>query len=186
MNNTEHNNHANPEHAFNAEGLKELGEEQSEHLDETRNEHAKAESERSLEQARADVERATHDKESRGHESEKATERPTHEAPKTKKSAYKKTMQEVERHMSPAQRSFSHFIHHPAVEKTSEVVGNTVARPNAILAGSVFAFLFTLTIYVIASKYGYPLSGAETIASFAAGWLIGQIFDYFRVLITGK
>ena len=41
-------------------------------------------------------------------------------------------------------------------------------------------------MYMIASKYGYPLSGAETIASFATGWLLGQIFDYLRVMITGK
>ena len=102
------------------------------------------------------------------------------------KASYKKTMKETQAHMKPAQRSFSKVIHNPAVEKSSEVVGSTVARPNAILTGSVLAFLFTLALYVFARYYGYPLSGSETIAAFILGWVVGLLFDYLRVMITGK
>lgn len=102
------------------------------------------------------------------------------------KASYKKTMKETQAHMKPAERTFSKVIHNPAVEKTSEVVGSTVARPNAILAGSVTAFLFTLGLYVFAKYYGYPLSGFETIAAFILGWVVGLLFDYLRVMITGK
>lgn len=187
MDNNEKNTFNSPEHEFDADNLHELGKQQSERLDETRNEHAESRPERAVDQARAEVERATHENEQpEKTENKQTAERLTRTAPKDKVSAYKKTMHEVERHLSPVQRSFSRFIHHPFVEKTSEVVGSTIARPNAILAGSVCAFLLTLSVYIIASKYGYPLSGAETIASFAAGWLLGQIFDYLRVMITGK
>lgn len=102
------------------------------------------------------------------------------------KASYKKTMKETQAHMKPAERSFSKVIHNPAVEKTSEAVGSTVARPNAILAGSISAFLLTLVIYLFARYYGYPLKGSETIAAFIFGWIIGLLFDYLRVMITGK
>ena len=89
-------------------------------------------------------------------------------------------------HMSAPGRAFSSFIHNKTVEKVSESVGNTVARPNAILSGAVFAFLFTLVIYLVARHNGYPISGSETIASFALGWILGLLFDYIRVLVLGK
>ena len=102
------------------------------------------------------------------------------------KSSFNTTMKETQSHMSPASRSFSKLIHNKSIEKTSEVVGSTVARPNAILAGSIAAFVLSLVIYLVANHNGYPLSGSETIATFALGWVIGLLFDYVRVMITGK
>lgn len=99
--------------------------------------------------------------------------------------AYKEVMSETRAHLSPAGRSFSKVIHNPAVEKTSEVVGKTIARPNAILAGSVSAFILSLGIYLIARYFGYPLSGTETIAAFVLGWIVGVIYDYARIMLTG-
>lgn len=99
---------------------------------------------------------------------------------------FNRTMQEARTHMSAPSRTFSKVIHTPVVEKTSEVVGSTVARPNAILAGSVAAFILTLGLYLIARYYGYPLSGFETIGAFILGWVIGILFDYLRVMITGR
>jgi len=95
-------------------------------------------------------------------------------------------MKETQAQMSAPARAFSKTIHNPVVERTSEVVGSTVARPNAILAGSLSAFILTLVIYLVAKYYGYPLSGFETIAAFVLGWAIGLLIDYLRVMITGK
>lgn len=100
--------------------------------------------------------------------------------------AYDNIMDEVRDHLSPSGKTFSKFIHAPAVERTSEVVGTTVARPNAILAGSLSAFVIGLLVYTVARYYGYTLSGAEAIAIFAVGWILGVIFDFLRVMITGK
>lgn len=99
---------------------------------------------------------------------------------------FTRTMQEARGHMSAPSRTFSKVIHTPVVEKTSEAVGSTIARPNAILAGSLTAFIFTLALYLIARYYGYPLSGFETIGAFILGWVIGIMFDYLRVMITGR
>ena len=105
---------------------------------------------------------------------------------KARKEAFDKTMDEVRTEMSPASRTFSKVLHNPVVERTSEAVGSTVARPNAILSGSLAAFIFTAAIYLIAKHYGYVLSGTETIAAFILGWVVGLIYDYIRVLIFGK
>lgn len=105
---------------------------------------------------------------------------------KDRSAAYDTIMDETRSHMSPASRTFSKFIHTPAVERSSEAVGATVARPNAILAGSASAFIVVLAVYLIARYYGYPLSGTEAIAAFAFGWILGTVFDFLRVMITGK
>lgn len=103
-----------------------------------------------------------------------------------KKASFNQTMKSVQAEMSPAERTFSRFIHSPAVEKSSELIGNTVARPNAILTGSIFAFVLVLAVYVLARNYGFRLSGFETIGAFILGWAIGLTYDYVRTMVTGK
>lgn len=105
---------------------------------------------------------------------------------KEKNAAYKKHMKQIQAELPATERAFSKFIHAPVVEKTSEVIGSTVARPNAILSGAVVAFFLVLAVYLVAKTLGYVLSGFETIGAFIVGWVIGVLYDYFRVLITGK
>lgn len=106
---------------------------------------------------------------------------------KTKLDAsYNATMSEVQTHMSAPSRAFSKVIHNKAVEKVSGVVGSTVARPNAILTGAVFAFVLTLGVYLLAKNLGYPLSGFETIGAFVLGWILGISYDFLKVMITGR
>lgn len=105
---------------------------------------------------------------------------------KEKKVAFQKEMTRVQAELPAAQRAFSKVIHTPAVEKTSEVVGSTIARPNALLSGGIVAFALTLAVYIVAKTFGYPLSGFESIGAFIIGYFIGVLYDYFRVLVTGK
>lgn len=123
------------------------------------------------------------------------THNPSNDAPtrrrgkiskKEKTVAYKKELAAIQAKMTPSQRTFSKFIHSPAIERTSETLGNTVARPNAILAGSVMAFVLVLAVLLIAKHFGYALSGFETIAAFALGWVIGLLYDFLRIMITGQ
>jgi len=103
-----------------------------------------------------------------------------------REASYKHHMKQLQAELTPGQRAFSKFIHAPIVEKTSDAIGNTVARPNAILSGAVVAFILVLGVYLIAKYYGYQLSGFETIGAFIAGWLLGIIYDFLKVMITGK
>lgn len=100
--------------------------------------------------------------------------------------SFKATMSEVRTQMSAPSRVFSKIIHNKTVEKVSEAAGSTVARPNALLSGAVFAFLLTLAVYLVAKNLGYPLSGFESIGAFALGWIIGLIYDFLKVMITGR
>ena len=68
----------------------------------------------------------------------------------------------------------------------SDFAGNTIARPDAILSGALFAFTLTLIIYLIAKQSGYPLTGTETIAAFIIGWAVGNIVDFAKKLIRGR
>lgn len=131
---------------------------------------------------RAETEQHNHEL-SATHHSERKKSTPSK---KDREEAYTAIMDEARQHMSPASRAFSKFIHAPNIERSSEVIGATVARPNAVLAGSVSAFIIVLAVYLIARYYGYPLSGTEAIAAFAFGWIIGMTFDFLRVMITGK
>ena len=105
---------------------------------------------------------------------------------KERDASYKHHMKQLQSELKPSQRVFSKFIHNPVVEKTSEVVGSTIARPNAVLSGAVVAFVLVLAVYLVSKFYGYTLSGFETIGAFIVGWVLGIIYDFFKVMITGK
>lgn len=105
---------------------------------------------------------------------------------KERNASYKKTLKQVQVELPASNRIFSKIIHLPAVEKASDIIGDTIARPNAILSGSFFAFVLTLITYLTAKNIGYRLSGFETIIAFILGWLIGIIYDYFKAMVTGK
>lgn len=179
---------SNHEQSFDQEGLREIA---SERYKELANEREKTiEKKENIDNVRNEaLEQATSKEKSHKIDNSGETSPRKKLGPVSKSernASFNATMDEVRSHMSAPSRAFSKVIHNPTVEKISDVVGGTVARPNAILSGSVFAFLFTLVIYLIARYYGYALSGGETIASFAAGWILGLVFDYFRALIFGK
>lgn len=106
---------------------------------------------------------------------------------KTERAAsYKRTMKQVQSEMNAPSRIFSKLVHSKFIEKTSDIVGSTIARPNAILSGAISGFVFTLAIYLFAKHYGYPLSGLESIAGFVVGWAVGLLYDYLRIEFTGR
>ena len=103
-----------------------------------------------------------------------------------KERAYKQTLARVQSEMNAPARAFSKVIHAPIVEKTSEVVGSTAARPNALLMGSVVAFAMLSIVYAVGQTYGYRLSGFEMIAAYSFGWVLGLFADYVKIMATGR
>ena len=99
---------------------------------------------------------------------------------------YQQTMNQARQELPRSLRPFSRFIHNRIVERVSEIIGGTLARPNAILAGSISAFVVVLALYSYARYAGFSLQGSETIAAFMLGWLIGVVFDLIRKLVTSK
>lgn len=109
-----------------------------------------------------------------------------HATKRQRSDSYAATMRQIQSEMSGSSKAFSKFIHNPSVEKLSDAVGSTVARPNAILAGSMMATFLTLFVFLVAKQYGYRLSGFETIGTFFVGWSLGLIYDYAKVMFSGK
>lgn len=104
----------------------------------------------------------------------------------TREKAYKDILTHTQRELPPLARSFSKVIHQPLVERTSNVIGATVASPNAILFGALFALIVSGGTYAVAKYYGYTLSGFEAIASFIVGWIVGLIVDFARLAFAKR
>jgi hypothetical protein len=182
---------ASPEHYQNPGEIEAAGDKQREAIREQLEKGLETQSEAKLETARAEaLEKATSAEKktqlTASHEKSHPERRRGAISRKERDASYKATMKEVQAHMSPASRAFSSFIHTKIVEQTSDALGNTVARPNAILSGAVAAFLISLATLLIAKHYGYRLSGFEAIGAFVAGWLLGILYDFFKVMVTGK
>ena len=105
---------------------------------------------------------------------------------KQKAVQYKKTLKQTQSHMSAPSRNFSKVIHAPGIEKASDALGSTVARPNAILYGGLTSFIVVGVVYIVAKRYGYPLSGAETMVAFGFGWALGLLIDYARLVLPSR
>lgn len=95
-------------------------------------------------------------------------------------------MSHIQADMRPSERLLSKFIHIKVVEKTSDILAATIARPNALFISSVFAFATVTVLYLLSKNYGYPLSGFETIGAAIVGWMLGMIYDYAKLLLSGK
>jgi hypothetical protein len=117
-----------------------------------------------------------------------STERPMlKKAPKKlKKEKYRETLRDARAEMSVPERSFSRVVHNPVIEKTSEVAGSTIARPNALLFGSLASLILVAAAYLVAKYYGFTLSGFEWIGAYLLGWAIGLIVDWVRVALLNK
>lgn len=102
--------------------------------------------------------------------------------PKQKTDAFEHTMAQARSHMPGITRIFSKFIHVRVVEFVSDIIGNTLLRPTAIIIGSLCALFFSSTLYFIAKRYGYELAGSEFFVAFGFGWLTGSILDYISLL----
>lgn len=105
---------------------------------------------------------------------------------KIKTTVYKNTLKDIRREMTPTERIFSKIIHNPLIEKISDIVSSTIARPGALILGSLSALILLSIIYIMAQYYGWALSGSEWIAAFVAGWCAGLIIDWLRIAIFGK
>lgn len=122
-------------------------------------------------------------KEIKEHQTEKEPSISESESPITSKrreQSFKQTMTHIQAEMPKGERAFSKVIHNPTIEKVSDIVGATVARPTSIAAGSLCAFIAVFTLYLIAKNAGFSLSGFETIGAFIAGWLFGILIDLVR------
>jgi hypothetical protein len=90
---------------------------------------------------------------------------------------YADTLASVQRKLRPLSRGFSKLIHLPAVERTSDAVGSTLARPSVAAGSTWTALIIGIIFYFTARRYGYSLSGSELLISFVLGALLGLVLE---------
>ncbi len=112
----------------------------------------------------------------REQESQPAADMYSHHA-ELKKDTYKKTLQNTQAQLSPTQRSFSTFIHHPTVETASEIASKTIARPTGIAYGAIAATIGVAVALFFAYRYGFTYNYLLFIILFSAGYLISTIIE---------
>ena len=109
------------------------------------------------------------------------SEQPRPAAPLTKadkEHGFNTIMHHVRQNMSKPERTFSKIIHKPFVEKTSEALGKTIARPSGLAGAAVAAFVGLLSVYSIAKFAGFQLSGSEMPLLLAGGFLLGLFIEW--------
>lgn len=107
-----------------------------------------------------------------------------------KEHGFNTIMHHVRQNMSQPERTFSKLIHTPAVEKTSEALGKTIARPSGLAGAAIAAFIGLLSVYSIAKFAGFQLSGSEMplllVAGFAVGLFVEWVIKSLRSIFVTK
>jgi len=103
-----------------------------------------------------------------------------------RKKSFQKTMSHVRDELSTTERLLSYLIHNNFIENISDLLGKSILRPNPIIFGALSALIITIINYVLNRHYNYQLSGFESIIAFVFGWTFGIIYDYLKILVTGK
>lgn len=89
----------------------------------------------------------------------------------------------VRNRLSAPEKRLSKVIHQPAVEKVSDVAGNTVARPSGILFGGIFSFIGSLGAYLLAKHLGGQLHYSIFAVCFVGGFILGLFVELgWRIL----
>lgn len=158
--------------------------ESKEHLEKIRSnleknaERAKNNGEKEVIEARKTIDsEAISGRETMPDSSEKKSQQSITKAEKTR--TYKMTMKRAQSQMSGPSRAFSKFIHNQFVEKTSETVGATVARPSGILGAGLLGFIGISIILYYARKNGFAIDNpySLTVILIVGGWILGVVVE---------
>ena len=91
--------------------------------------------------------------------------------------AYSRAMTRVRKHLSIPSRAFSKVVHSKSLEKPSEVIGNTVARPSGMLGGAFVAAIGSSILLWVTKHYGYEYNYLAVILLFVIGLTLGLAIE---------
>jgi hypothetical protein len=90
-----------------------------------------------------------------------------------KEVSYSRAMTRMRKNLSLPSRVFSKIAHNPVVDKPSEFIGNTVARPSGMFGGAFFAAVGSSILLWITKHYGYEYNYLAVILLFGIGLVVG-------------
>jgi len=103
-----------------------------------------------------------------------------------KTDAYKKSLKKIRGHLNAPERVFSRVVHQPVIEKTSNGLAKTVARPSAFLGGSLGALLGSSLLVYLSRHYGFKYNYAFIFVTFAAGFAVGLLLEALYKLVARR
>ena len=92
--------------------------------------------------------------------------------------AFHRAMTRTRKRLGPVSRKFSKVVHSTAIDKPSEFIGKTLARPQGMLWGAVFAFIGSSLLLWITRHYGYEYNYLAAILLFVTGTVIGTALEF--------
>ncbi len=100
--------------------------------------------------------------------------------------AFSRAMTRTRKKLSPISRGFSKIVHAPIIDKPSEFISKTIARPQGMLWGAVFAFIGTSGLLWLTRHYGYEYNYLLVIILFVTGAVIGTAIEGLLYLMKSK
>ncbi len=91
---------------------------------------------------------------------------------------FRTIMTHVYRDVSTFDHVMSRIVHHPVVEKVSDLIGATVARPSGLIGAALTGSVGLLLIYLTAKNIGYSLSGFEMPLLLVIGFIFGLFVEW--------
>lgn len=103
-----------------------------------------------------------------------------------KDQAYAESLSAARSSLSGYQKRVSKIIHTPIVEKTSEVLNQTVLRPSVFTGAMVVSAIGTIALYVMSKHYGYAMNSVWTLILLFCGALAGIIAELLLRTLSKK
>ena len=94
-----------------------------------------------------------------------------------KTASWARQMTRTRKRLNPIDRTASKIIHSPIIDKPSEFIGKTIARPQGMLWGSVAAFIGTSALLWATNHYGYEFNYLLVVLLFLGGSLLGTAIE---------
>ena len=115
------------------------------------------------------------------HRSEPETKQDDHHpvlvSKQLKDMAYTRTMIRVRKQLTLPSKLFSKAVHSPILDRSSEFVGKTVARPSAMFGGALTAFIGASILLWAVKHYGYEYNYLVALLLFVVGAILGVIIE---------
>ncbi len=87
--------------------------------------------------------------------------------------AFSRALTRARKKLPLPDRAFSRVIHNPVIDRSSDFVGKTIARPTPLLSGAFLAFIGSTALLWISRHYGYRYNYLVTLILFFGGAIIG-------------
>jgi len=103
-----------------------------------------------------------------------------------KNDAYYSILNDIRGDLNWPQRAFSRFIHARGMDRLNDILLKTLARPMALLVGSLASLASQIITITLAKNYGYSYNYLLFLPAFLAGYLLELIIEYVAIFLSVK